>query len=141
MKIGTPFLVRAVSRSDASRPGSWRRPEVRGVRGQRLEEQERRSPLPVHLREDPLIKKPLIAFDLKSPLGEGWQHTPADGVCALERGKSIPPPVKASPSPVCLRRPVSLRDASSASRAKSGWKSKEPSLVLRPRSWTRPWGT
>ena len=30
--------------------------------------------------------------------------------------RDMPPPVKASPSPVCLRRPVSLRDASSASR-------------------------
>ena len=30
--------------------------------------------------------------------------------------KNILPPVKASPSPVCLRRPVSLRDASSAPR-------------------------
>ena len=40
-------------------------------------------------------------------------------------GKSIPPPVKASPLPVCFRRPVSLRDASSASRAKSALKSEK----------------
>ncbi len=37
--------------------------------------------------------------------------------------RNIPPPVKASPSPVCLRRPVSLRDASSAPRLKNAWKS------------------
>ena len=26
------------------------------------------------------------AFDLRSPLAEGWRHAPADGVCALEIG-------------------------------------------------------
>jgi hypothetical protein len=46
-------------------------------------------------------------------------------------GKCTPPPVKASPSPVCLRRPVSLRDASSAPRAKNGtdsffWREEHP---------------
>ena len=67
----------------------------------------------VHRGEE---ERSVKAFDLRSPLGEGWQHAPADGVCALESVKSRPSTFVQDRGPVLGERKIGSSFRRSASR-------------------------
>jgi len=98
-KRAVPARCAQVLRSDASRPGSWQRPEVRGGEVRGLKSEKRRPPSAVHLREEHEKTKtrpsffvqdrgPVLGKDLRSEVGRAKRSSRARDE---ERGRDEEP--------------------------------------------------
>ncbi len=97
------------------------------------EERERR-PLSYVLRKEHGRSS---AFDLKSPLGEGWRHAPADGVCSLVSESNV--------STMLLLSTFNAPLSTDLMPAKRYWRRRSLYWPFfrscEPRTWTRSVGT